>query len=164
MAARTSQLQIRVSPAEKAALKRLAGAAGESVSSYVLSRVLPSAELELAALLERLAEAGADHRATLVEFESTLERAPGTDLPTRVPPPAPNALSPILLNCVAAMVERAAHDSGVDPPTWVADVPPLQRPHFGWVLRSLRPHQLRVAPLAFKRRNVFFDPAVGPSP
>ena len=155
----TSQLQIRVTPAEKAALNRLANASGESVSG-----ALPTIELELTALLRRLGDVGGDHRSTLAEFERTLQRVPGAELWMGVPAPETGTLSPVLLNCVAAMVETAAHDWGVDPPAWVAEVPPVPRPHFGWVLRSLRPHQLRVTSVAYKRRNIFFDPAVGPSP
>ena len=164
MGARSSQLQIRVTPAEKNALKRLADAAGESVSSYVLARVLPSAELDLVKLYGQLGEVGVDHRATLSEFEETLDRLSGLELADRVPRPEEGTLSPILLNCVAAMVEVAAHRRGVDPPGWAAETPPLAQPHFGWALRSLRPHQLRVSPVVFKRRNIFFDPARGPSP
>ena len=164
MGARTSQLQIRVTSAEKAALKRLAGAAGESVSSYVLGRVLPSAELDLVQLYGRLVEMGVDHRATLSELEQTLGRLTGSELADRVPAPEEGTLSPVLLNCVAAMVEAAAQRRGVDPPRWASETTPLARPHFGWTLRSLRPHQIRVSPVVFKRRNIFFDPARGPSP
>jgi len=164
MGARTSQLQIRVTPAEKAALKGLAAAAGESVSGYVLSRVLPSAELELTRLYARLSETGVDHRPTLTELEKALERLPGSEFAERVPSPDQATLSPVLHNCVAAQVEQEAHRKQVTSPAWTSEVAPLARPHFGWTLRSLRPHQLRVAPVAFKRRNIFFDPAVGPSP
>ena len=164
MGARSSQLQIRVTPAEKAALKRLATAAGESVSTYVLSRVLPSEERVVVALYDALAEKGRDHRATLAELAKVLERMPPTEIHESIPEPDPSALGPVLLNSVAALVETAAHRKQVDPPGWVARVPPLPRPHFGWVLRSLRPHQLRVAPIPFKRRNLYFDPSTGPSP
>ena len=164
MGNRTSQLQIRVTPDEKAALKRLAAAAGESVSSYVLTRVLPSRELELATLYRSLSETGVDHRATLAAVERLLSDLDGSELRERVPPPEAETVSPVLLNCLAAIVETVAHRTQSDPPAWVAAVPPLPRPHFGWSLGSLRPHQLRVSPIPFKRRNIFFDPAVGPSP
>jgi hypothetical protein len=164
MGVRTSQLQIRVTPDEKATLKRLADAAGESVSSYVLARVLPSAEMELIGLYRRLTETGVDHRVTLSELGAVLERIPGYDFADHVPPPSPDAISSLLLNCVAAMTEAAAHRKGVDPPSWTVQTPTLSQPHFGWALPSLRPHQIRVAPVPFKRRNIFFDPARGPSP
>jgi len=164
MGARSSQLQIRVTPGEKAALKRLASAAGESVSTYVLSRVLPSEDRIIAGLYGALAEAGADRRATLAELARVLEGMSPADVGERVPEPEPGTLGPVVLNSIAALVESAAHRQGVDPPGWASRVPPLPRPHFGWALRSLRPHQLRVTPVAFKRRNLFFDPAIGPSP
>ena len=162
MGTRTSQLQIRVTPEEKAALKRLASAAGESVSSYVLDRVLPSAQIDLTLMLEALGQVGVDHRATLSRFARTLERVPGAELAATVP--APGSLSPVLLNYVAALVETAANEKRVEPPDWVKRVRPLEAPHFAWVLRSLRPHQVRRSPVPFKRRNIFFDPAGGPSP
>jgi uncharacterized protein (DUF1778 family) len=39
---RSSQIQIRVTPQQKALLKRLAATSGQDVSAYVLSRALPS--------------------------------------------------------------------------------------------------------------------------
>jgi uncharacterized protein (DUF1778 family) len=164
MGARSSQLQIRVTPAEKSALKRLAAAAGESVSTYVLSRVLPSEERVISALYHVLAEKGRDDRATLAELAGVLAGMLPTEVHERVPEPDRATLGPVLLNSIAALVETAAHRKEVDPPAWVAAVPPLPRPHFGWTLRSLRPHQLRVTPIPFKRRNLYFDPSTGPSP
>lgn len=164
MAPKTSQLQIRVTVDEKEALKRLAAAAGLSVSSYVLSRVLPLAELEFTRLYARAAEPGVDRMPLLDELDQALERLTGVDLATKVPRPDGRTLSPVLHNCIAAMVERVAARKRAAPPRWVSDVPPLARPHFGWSLQSLRPHQIRVTPVAFKRRNLFFDPAAGPSP
>jgi hypothetical protein len=110
-----------------------------------------------------LAETGVGHGATLAELETTLDRVGGSDLDA-VPPPDVDSLSPTLMNCIAGMIESVAQRRGVAAPTWVATVPPLPRPHFGWVLRSLRPHQLRVSGVAYKRRNLFFDPAAGMSP
>lgn len=164
MGARSSQLQIRVTPAEKAALKRLADAAGESVSSYVLSRVLPSEEQVIVQLYEQLAEGGSDHRQILRKVQQALASVPAAELEERIPAPDPESLGPVLANSVAALVEAVAHQRAVEPPSWVAEVEPLPRPHFGWALKSLRPHQIRVTPIPFKRRNLFFDPDAGPSP
>lgn len=158
MGTKTSQLQIRVSPAEKAVLKRLAEAAGQSVSAYVLDQVLPSAALELRSALDRLSETGVDLGATMAELAEALEELPGPELARAVPEPDA-ALPPAVANRVAGLVESIAHDKNVVPPTWCQGVPPLPRPHFGWSLTSLKPHQLRVTPIPFKRRNVFFDPA-----
>lgn len=49
---KTTQLQIRVSPAEKAAIQACARRAGMDVSAYVLSRALPGAVVEFASCLE----------------------------------------------------------------------------------------------------------------
>lgn len=163
MGTRSSQLQIRVTPAEKETLKRLASAAGETVSSYVLSKVLPSTELELVARMRRLADPEADGRDALVGVLELLEQVPGPELAERVPPPDPDDTPPVVRNRIAALVESVANRRASRPPDWVHAVPRLPRPHFGWSLASLKPHQLRVTPVAFKRRNLFFDPATLPA-
>jgi uncharacterized protein (DUF1778 family) len=160
--AKTAQLQIRVSPKQKAALKRLARAAGQDVSTFVLSRVLPPATERFAENLRRLGR-DADARFALAALHDVLvDLAPGefVEAVAAAPPPLPR-LSPALANYVAAMVEHAAAQKGVRPPSWVADIVPLEEPFFGAPLRSLRPHLLRAASVAFKRRNIFVDAAVG---
>ena len=54
MGTKTSQLQIRVTPEQKEALKRLAADAGISVSKYVLACALPSGQLEFARHIQAL--------------------------------------------------------------------------------------------------------------
>jgi len=63
-------------------------------------------------------------------------------------------------NYLAGVAEQLSAAAGVDAPDWAAGVRPLERPHFRWPLRSLRPYQLRSGPVDLKRRNVF-DPTVG---
>ena len=58
MSAKTSQLQIRVSPEEKQLIREAAERAGLSVSAYVLQVALPRPTDDLAAAVERIA----DHR------------------------------------------------------------------------------------------------------
>ena len=53
---KSEQLQIRVSPRQKATLKQRAALAGQGMSSYVLSRVLPASEERFAALLDAVRE------------------------------------------------------------------------------------------------------------
>ena len=67
MTATSEQLQIRVTARQKATLKRLAAAAGQDVSAYVLSRALPEKRLEFASLLRSL-EDEADRRYALAEL------------------------------------------------------------------------------------------------
>jgi uncharacterized protein (DUF1778 family) len=162
MSTKTGQLQIRVSAAEKAALKRLARAAGQDVSSYVLSLSLPAAPARFQECVRALARVP-DHRFVLAELNELLAGSSRAELSVAVAaaPSALGGLSDFLQNYVAAMVEQACHQRDVPPPAWTRGVPPLAVPYFPTTLRSLRPHLLRAAPVPFKRRNLFVDASVG---
>ncbi len=154
MQAKTSQLQIRVSPTEKATLKRLASASGLSVSAYVLSRVLPAAGEALnrkIGALERAEELDGA-LAELVGYLAELDEGEFGQATEQV---ELTGLTPLQRNYAAAAVEREASRRDRPPPAWTADVEPLHRPHFPLGLRALRPHFMRVSAPAFKRRNVF---------
>jgi hypothetical protein len=159
MGVKTSQLQIRVSEQEKDALRRLAEAANMTVSAYVLAQALPTRHRELGWLVEKLAGPGGRSAEALAELAAHLSRIGPDDFAEVLGTPPLEPLSPHVRNQVAAMVEQAAHVKSFPPPRWVDDVPSLGRPHFGWPLSSLRPHQIRLAPVPFKRRGLFFDPA-----
>lgn len=160
MPAKTQQLQIRVTPRQKAALRRHASAAGLDVSSYVLARVLPAEPDRLAAILHAI-EHDADHRFALAELNDFLHACPAVVFADAVARASLGALSPFLQNYVAAMVEQAAAHKHVSPPSWVREIEALDTPHFATSLKSLRWHLLRSAPVPFKRRNIFVDAAVG---
>ncbi len=162
MGTKSQQLQIRITPQQKAALRRLARSAGQDVSSYVLSRVLPEARLRFDEIVSALRE-GEDHRFALAELADLLSGLTRVQLPdaVAVAPPEMRDLSPLLQNYVAAMVEQASHQREVPAPAWARDVAPLEAPYFATPLRSLRLHLLRAAPPAFKRRNIFVDSGVG---
>ena len=164
MSPRTSQLQIRVSPAEKAALKRLASLSGQTVSAYVLAQALPAATHAMDAALKDLRAGPHEQAAALAALRRTLVALSPLELVDRLQSVSVADLTPLMQNRVAALVEEIAHHLGVDPPTWVAAIPPLDHPHFRWPLRSLRPYQLRVSPLSLKRRNVFDPSPVGEEP
>jgi Antitoxin ParD len=160
---KTSQLQIRVTPQQKEALRRLAHLAGQSVSSYVLAQALPPAHEDFSAAVRDLTRAGDDSRAAARTLWTLLCDTPADDLDTLAAHQPQAGASPVATNLVAALFEQAAYDKGVElSNSWTRDIPPLERPHFTWALQSLRPHQIRVTPTAFKRRNLFFDPASGP--
>ena len=160
MAPRTSQLQIRVSPDQKAALKRLAAQAGLSVSAYVLGQALPVVSRALEGALDdvRSGKPGA-----LPVLRRQIEAIPPEELATRWESLDASDLTPLQQNQVAALVEEVAGRSGVMPPRWTATIHPLEHPHFRWPLRSLRPYQLRASPVSLKRRNVF-DTSEGAGP
>ena len=113
MAAKTEQLQIRITASQKAALHRAPRAAGMDVSGFVLARVLRPLDDQVASILHALAG----------EKAVPLSLAALNDLLSACPPVAfadtvsdtvftPSLLqkcSPFLQNYVAAMVEQAAH-------------------------------------------------------
>jgi uncharacterized protein (DUF1778 family) len=157
---KTQQLQIRVTPRQKAVLRRLARAAGCDVSTYVLSRIAPAGDDRFADLVGRLADE-ADRRYVLAELHDFLHACPPMEFPDAVANPPSPSLTDYWRNYVAAMVEVAAEAKGVAPPAWVGAVLPLEAPHFVAPLKSLRLHLLRSSPVPFKRRNLFVDASVG---
>jgi uncharacterized protein (DUF1778 family) len=160
MATKSQFLQIRVTPKQKARLKRLAAAAGEDLSNYVLARALPAARLRFERLVALLGE-GADHRYVLAELNDLLSALAPAELADAVAQADAARLSPFLRNYLAAMVEQASHQAHLPPPRWTALVEPLEAPWFAAPLAGLRPHLLRASPVPFKRRNLFVDAAVG---
>lgn len=160
MPAKTSQLQIRVSPQQKATLKRLARESGCDVSAYVLSRLPLSGRGRFAELLREAGRAS-EWRFALAELNDFLVHTPPIEFAAALESAALGHLSPYQQNYIAAMVEQAAAAKGLQPPAWVREVEPLAQPQFATPLKSLRGHLLRAAPVPFKRRNLFVDASVG---
>lgn len=160
MAPRSEQLQIRVTPREKSALKLRARAAGQDVSAYVLALALPSESTRFASIIEALRDEN-NRRFALAELNGALSALVPLEFAAAVDSIDVQGLDPLWQNYVAAMVEHAARANGVQAPGWTRDVVPLDRPHFATSLRSLRSYLLRVSPVAFKRRNIFVDATVG---
>lgn len=157
---KSQHLQIRVTPEQKAALKRQARRSGTDVSTFVLTRALPPAANRFAELLAALGRED-ESRFALAELNDLLTALAPAELRVVVADGDLRGLSPYLQNYVAAMVEQAAYRSRVAPPAWVNDVEPLTEPRFATSLPSLRLHLLSSAPVPFRRRNVFVDSAVG---
>lgn len=157
---KTRQLQIRVSPSQKRTIQQRAREAGMNVSDWVLSKVIPSAQVrfeELIATLPHSKQPGyvfaellqllAD--LTAVQYEAVVAQAPSAHL------------DPYWANYLAATVEHAAAQKKVKPPAWTRNIAPLNEPVFGSSLQSLRTHLLLSSPPAFNRRNLFIDASVG---
>jgi len=155
---KTAQLQIRLTPAQKASLRRRARLAGQDISAYVLSRVAPPAGARFEEILGGLPRGG---RFALAELHDFLADLPAAEFPGLPGGPRIEALAPESRNRVAAMVEQASARRGASPPSWVEAVPPLEKPVFASGLKSLRPHLLRVSPAPFRRRNLFVDSSIG---
>jgi len=157
--AKSTQLQIRVSPAEKAAIRDAARRAGLEMSAYVLARVLPAPARHFQELTGACADPeGA--RFALAELSAWLASLGAAELQEAVASPPP-ALTPYFANYVAAMVEYACAYRGVAPPAWTRAVAPLTEPVFGSALMSLRLYLLTHSPAPFRRRNIFIDASVG---
>ena len=160
MGAKSQHLQIRVTPREKALLKRAAAAAGQDLSTYVLARAIPPARVRFAELMALLDD-DTDHRYVLAELNDLLSALAPAELHDAVLHAELGRLSPFLRNYVGAMVEQASHARGVPAPSWTRAIPPLDTPWFATPLKSLRLHLLRAAPVPFKRRNIFVDASIG---
>ena len=158
-AAKSAQLQLRVSPSEKAAIRRAARRAGLDMSAYVLARVLPAPERRFQDLAAGCV-APQSARFALAELNTWLASLVASELLQAVTSPPP-ALTPYFANYVAAMVEQACTKHGVVPPSWTRAIAPLAEPVFGSTLMSLRLYLLTHSPAPFRRRNIFIDSGVG---
>ncbi len=160
MSTKSEQLQIRVTPKQKAALQRAARRAGQPVSVYVLSRLLPAGRERFAELVEALRDER-ERRFALAEINDLLAGLDSAELVEAVATRPPGNLPSYVENYLAAMVEQAAVQKSVAPPPWLRDVEPLEEPYFATPLPGLRLHLLRASPVPFRRRNLFVDTGVG---
>jgi hypothetical protein len=157
---RSEQLQIRVSPSEKAAIRRAAEQAGLDMSAFVLGRALPGPAIQLQAAVEDCA--GPEPASFgLAELNSLLTSWTAAELRDAIATSPTTALTPFLSNYVAAMIEQACERRSVRVPAWVRAVAPLPDPVFGSELKSLRLHLLTHSPPPFRRRNIFIDASIG---
>jgi len=157
---RSEQLQIRVSPREKAAIRRAAEHAGLDMSAYVLSRALPSPAMRLQECIEDCA-GPAPPGFALAELNTLLANWTATELRDAIAARPATALTPFLCNYIAAMIEQTCERRSVRVPGWVRAIEPLPEPAFGSTLKGLRLHLLTRSPPPFRRRNIFIDAAVG---
>ena len=156
MSAKTSQLQIRVSPQQKEALKRLARRAQLSVSEYVLARALPSSRLAFESGVAAV-RSGEPKRIAVSSLLDVLAALPGAEFASTVAQIDMTATPEVPRNWVAACVEQEAAGRGSLPPSWASSTSPPEQPQFAGTLRSLRPYLMSVTPVAFKRRNLFLS-------
>ncbi len=157
---KSSQLQIRVSPGEKAAIARYARRANMGISEWVLSKALPSQQQAFADLLVKLKSAS-DASYVFAEIHDLLNTAAADEFESMTAFAPPVSLPSYLANYVAAMVEYAAAQKERKVPFWTRDISPLDAPVFGSDLTSLRLYLLTHSPPPFRRRNIFIDSTIG---
>ncbi len=155
-----SQLQLRVTEAEKAAIRRAARRARMDMSAYVLSRVLAEPERTFQTLAAAL-NGSAEPAYALAEVNTFLCALAGPDLRQAVAAAPEVGLSPYLANYLAAMVEAACNARAVPVPAWTRSIAALTEPVFGSALPSLRLYLLTHASAPFRRRNIFIDASIG---
>lgn len=160
-AAKSEQLQIRVSRAEKAQLRAAASAAGVDVSAYVLSRALPRGSEQFERLTRDLARARADRSALFAAVSDLLSGLTPSQVAGATAFDPTTILNEQDLAYLASMVELAAEQRGVAAPDWAVRAPALREPMFGTPLKSLRLELLLNAPAVFRKRNIFVDSSVG---
>ena len=158
--AKLSQLQLRVSAAEKSAIRRAARRAGMDMSAYVLSRVLPAPAAAFQEAVMVLSGA-AEPSFALAEINSLLSGLTAAELREAVAAAPQAALSPFLANYVAAMIETVCNTRGLPVPAWTRSIEALPAPVFGSALPSLRLYLLSHSPAPFRRRSIFIDSSVG---
>ena len=157
---KTTQLQLRVSVAQKRLIQRSAKSAGMSVSAWILARVQPECRQEMQHLFDDLSRA-VDPSYLLAELNDRLGRMDRAELERVLGEPMRPPARASLQNQIAAMIELAAHRRSAAVPAWVRDIPPLTKPVFATGLMGLRLHLLVHAPPPFRRRNLFVDSSLG---
>ena len=154
------QLQIRISPAEKAAIQRAANRANMGMSEWVLSQILPASMRRFHELVVQLKRAK-DKSYVLAELNDLFQAASQREFEQMVMQPPKTRLSPYWENYLAAMIEEVANAKETFAPAWVCEIEPLENSVFGSDLMGLRLYLLLHSPPAFRRRNIFIDSSVG---
>lgn len=157
---KTAQLQIRLTPAEKAGIEHAARQAGLGMSAYVLAKLLPGRATQWRSLLQDILRSD-EKRLPFAALSHWLTDLTAGELATALEAPLPAGLPEPLANTVAAMVEHVCAAAGERPPAWTREIAPLAQPFFASELKSLRLHLLTNSPAAFRRRNLFVDTVVG---
>ncbi len=157
---KSTQLQIRVTQAEKTAIQQAAQRLNLDMSSYVLEKVLPAKTQEFYDLVNELAVSD-ETRFVLAEINKFLSGLNRAELKTVFPVTLPIGLSDYMNNYLAAMVETVCNQNRIKRPGWVKKVKPLTKPTFGSELHNLRLYLLTHSPAAFRHRNIFVDTTVG---
>jgi len=157
---KTSQIQLRVTPAQKKDLTRRARAEGMDLSSWMLGRLVPPARARLQELVHTLADASAPSFAFAAIHDLLADLHRG-DFKVVTEGLVLGGLEPFRANYLAAMVEAVAARLRIEPPAWVLRVEPLAVPWFASGLASVRLHLLSSSPPPFRARNLFVDASVG---
>ena len=159
--AKTQQLQLRVTVEQKERIKAQAAQAGQDVSKWVLSLLLPEVADEFQRRIDRLRSDPSAYSVALAALHDFLQSLNSKKLELAVRGAELDGLDAWAANYLAAMVEYACAGKQVSIPDWARAVEPLSTPWFATRLESLRLHLLTSSPAPFRRRNLFVDSTLG---
>lgn len=154
------QLQIRVSPTEKAAICAAAKHVNMSISEWILTQILPANLRRFQDLVMQLKQ-NANISYVFAELHDLFHASQPKEFERMVSQPMMVNLTPYLENYLAAMIEYAANQKGIPAPNWVNNIKPLDKPVFGSDLLNLRLYLLTHSPPPFRSRNIFIDSTIG---
>lgn len=157
---KTDQLQLRVSPAEKAKIRRRAKAAGLGISEWVLGKLIPPGAEQFESILVDLEKFGQEQYA-LADLNDFLHGLTKAEFTVAVSERPVVNLSDYYWNYVAAMIEVAANQKNAVAPKWLREIASLKEPVFSAQLKSIRLHLLLTSPPPFRSRNIFIDSTIG---
>lgn len=160
MSTKSSQLQIRVSPKQKATIKRAAKASGLDMSEYILLKVIPPKREKALHLIKSL-KSNSKASLILASFHDLIINCSAEEFVDTFSNFDLDGLEPYLQNYIAALIELGAKQKKILPPEFVKKVPRLREPYFASQLQSLRLHLLTSSPLPFRKRNLFIDSSLG---
>lgn len=160
---KTEQLQLRVSPELKAAIRKSANEASMDMSEWILAKLFPAAQDEFQNLVENVwrKQDAPERSYSIASISDFLHRQSQSELAKAVAEAPRASLNEFMLNYLAAMVEHACHQKKVSPPEWIRRVEGVATPYFGSPLISLRLHLMTNSPAAFRKRNLFVDSTLG---
>ena len=155
-----SQLQIRVTQEEKQAIQLAAKKVNMGMSEFVLDKVFSQDQSRFQKLMKQL-KASKEKTYILAEIHDLFMKVTTSEFEQMIRMPPIVRLSPYWENYIAAMIEHTAHQKEVTTPAWLHEIEPLDHPHFGSDLKSLRLYLLTHSPSSFRNRNIFIDASVG---
>lgn len=158
--AKSAHIQIRVSPTQKAALRRFAKKSGLGMSEFVLGRIFSETKKAWMDLLGKLARSH-DPSYVLAEIHDFLVNLSHSDWNTVLSEAPDVELDPVWINYVCAMIEVTASQKTRLTPAWTYNVMPSDKPYFATEMTSLRLHLLTSSPPPFRRRRIFIDSSIG---
>lgn len=160
---KTTHIQLRVSPDEKAIIQAGAERAGMDMSAWILSSLLLGPKKRWGQLLKSLANSqqSEQKKYVLADINDFLSGLDSLEIGDVLFAADIDGLNEFNANYLAAMVELACHRKKVKVPQWTAEIQPLSTPHFGTNLINLRLYLLRASLPPFRSRNIFVDSSIG---